>query len=77
MDDFSGKITLKWMMTGGTPIYGNPHIFIVSGVYKAICNWGGTTLVPPSHHPLNIFGFSMKQTIQLLGYPNDRPQGSC
>ena len=23
---FIGKIQLKWMMTGGTPIYGNPHI---------------------------------------------------
>ena len=24
MVGFSGKIALKWMMTGGTPIYGNP-----------------------------------------------------
>jgi hypothetical protein len=25
MVDFHGKILLKWMMTGGTAIYGNPH----------------------------------------------------
>ena len=26
MDGLQGKIRRKWMMTGGTPIFGNPHM---------------------------------------------------
>ena len=29
MDGLSGKILLKWMMTGGTPIYGNLHMLSI------------------------------------------------
>ena len=29
MDALEGKIPLKWMMTGGTPIAGNLHMFSI------------------------------------------------
>ena len=28
LDGLYGKTLLKWMMTGGTPIYGNLHMYI-------------------------------------------------
>ena len=44
MDGFYWKILVKWMMTGGTPVSGTPHMFtalageVISGMFRAPCS---------------------------------------
>ena len=57
------KPSLKWMMTGGTPIYGNIHIYIHIYIYthrmkqtwivQAFINWISMKHIHP-HHTLQV-----------------------
>ena len=54
MDGLKWKIPLKylkWMMTGGTPISGNTHIYVISGVRICFSKLPTLRTLPRSFHP--------------------------